>query len=76
MGRAGSCFESAFVEADFSAIKVEYVHRRSLHTRTEARLKIATWTTDYYDRRRRHSVCNWRSPSTTKDHPRPGGPGI
>lgn len=26
-------------------------------TRAEARIKIATWITDFYDRRRRHSVC-------------------
>ncbi|WP_234361459.1 hypothetical protein [Plantactinospora sp. BB1] len=26
------------------------------------RLKIATWITDFCNRRRRHSVCDWRSP--------------
>ncbi|MEH1017703.1 IS3 family transposase [Micromonospora sp. CPCC 206060] len=35
---------------------------RHFRTRTEARLKIATWITDFYNRRRRHSVCDWRSP--------------
>ncbi|MEO3821974.1 IS3 family transposase [Plantactinospora sp. B24E8] len=48
--------------ATFSTIKVEYVHRRHFRTRTEARLEIATWITDFYNRRRRHSVCDWRSP--------------
>ncbi|WP_442931206.1 hypothetical protein [Micromonospora sp. NBC_00389] len=43
-------------------MKVEYVHRRQFRSRTEARLKIATWITDFYNRRRRHSVCDWRSP--------------
>jgi transposase InsO family protein len=62
MGRVGSCFDNAVAEATFSTIKVEYVHRRHFHTRTEARLKIATWITDFYNRRRRHSVCDWRSP--------------
>ncbi len=62
MGRVGSCFDNAVAEATFSTIKVEYVHRRHFRTRTEARLKIATWITDFYNRRRRHSVCNWRSP--------------
>ncbi|WP_446220657.1 hypothetical protein [Micromonospora sp. IBHARD004] len=23
---------------------------------------MATWITDFYNRRRRHSVCDWRSP--------------
>ncbi|WP_244298288.1 IS3 family transposase [Micromonospora cremea] len=45
-----------------ASAKVEYVHRRQFRTRTEARLKIATWITDFYNRRRRHSVCDWRSP--------------
>ncbi|MFG3421038.1 IS3 family transposase [Micromonospora sp. NPDC048063] len=63
MGRVGSCFDNAVAEATFSTIKVEYVHRRHFRTRTEARLKIATWITDFYNRRRRHSVCDWRSPA-------------
>ena len=46
MGRVGSCFDNAVAEATFSTIKVEYVHRRQFRTRTEARLKIATWITD------------------------------
>jgi len=62
MGRVGSCFDNAVAEATFSTIKVEYVHRRQFRTRTEARLKIATWITDFYNHRRRHSVCDWRSP--------------
>lgn len=45
MGRVGSCFDNAVAEATFSTIKVEYVHRRHFRTRTEARLKIATWIT-------------------------------
>jgi putative transposase len=62
MGRVGSCFDNAVAEAAFSTIKVEYVHRRQFRTRTEARLKIATWITDFYNRRRRHSVCDGQSP--------------
>ena len=62
MGRVGSCFDNAVAEATFSTIKVEYVHRHQFRTRTEARLKIATWITDFYNRHRLHSVCDWRSP--------------
>jgi putative transposase len=62
MGRVGSCFDNAVAEATFSTIKVEYVHRRQFRTRAEARLKIATWLTGFYNQRRRHSVCDWRSP--------------
>ena len=62
MGRVGSCFDNAVAEATFSTIKVEYVHRRQFRTRTEARMKIATWITDFYNHRRRHSVCDGLSP--------------
>ena len=77
MGRVGSCFDNAVAEATFSTIKVEYVHRRQFRTRTEARLKIATWITDFYNRRRR--ALRLRRTITdrlrTIKHPRPGGPG-
>jgi hypothetical protein len=38
------------------------VHRYQFHTRTEARIKIATWVTDFYNHRRRQSVCDGLSP--------------
>jgi putative transposase len=64
MGRVGSCFDNAVAEASFSTITVEYVHRRRFRTRTEARIRIATWITDFYNHRRRHSVCDGLSPIT------------
>ena len=69
MGRVGSCFDNAVSEAFNSVLKVEYVHRRTFTTRTEARLKIATWITGFYNTRRLHSVCGYRSPiDYERDH--------
>ncbi|MGI5512790.1 IS3 family transposase [Streptomyces sp. CA-106131] len=62
MGRVGSCFDNAVSEAFNSVLKVEYVHRHTFATRTEARLKIATWITGFYNTHRLHSVCGYRSP--------------
>lgn len=62
MGRVGSCFDNAVSEAFNSVLKVEYVHRHHFATRTEARIKIATWITDFYNTRRLHSVCDFKSP--------------
>ncbi|MFG2979611.1 integrase core domain-containing protein [Streptomyces sp. NPDC048331] len=62
MGRVGSCFDNAVSEAFNSVLKVEYVHRHAFATRTEARIRIATWITDFYNARRLHSVCGWKSP--------------
>jgi putative transposase len=62
MGRVGSALDNAVAEATNSTLKVEYVHRQRFRTRTEARIKIATWITDWYNPRRRHSACDWLSP--------------
>ncbi|MEY9988252.1 putative transposase [Streptomyces sp. V4I8] len=62
MGRVGSCFDNAVSEAFNSVLKVEYIYRHTFDTRTEARLKIATWITGFYNTRRLHSVCEYHSP--------------
>jgi transposase InsO family protein len=62
MGRVGSALDNAAAEAFNSIIKVEYIHRHRFRTRTEARLKIATWIVDFYNARRRHSACDGMSP--------------
>lgn len=62
MGRVGSALDNAAAEAFNSTIKVEYIHRHCFRTRAEARLKIATWIVDFYNRRRRHSACQGMSP--------------
>ncbi|WP_312897662.1 IS3 family transposase [Kitasatospora kifunensis] len=43
-------------------MKVEYIHRHRFATRTEARLKIATWITDSYNTRRRPSAAGGLPP--------------
>ncbi|WP_326600991.1 IS3 family transposase [Streptomyces sp. NBC_01800] len=69
MGRVGSCFDNAVSEAFNSVLQVEYVHRHTFTTRTEARLKIATWITGFYNTRRLHSVCGYHSPiDYERDH--------
>ncbi|MEU5092546.1 integrase core domain-containing protein [Streptomyces sp. NPDC021356] len=69
MGRVGSCFDNAVSEAFNSVLKAEYVHRRTFTTRTEARLRIATCITGFYNTHRLHSVCGHRSPTDyERDH--------
>jgi putative transposase len=62
MGRVGSALDNAMAEALNSTLKVEYVHRQRFATRAEARTKIVTWITEFYNPRRRHSACGWQSP--------------
>lgn len=55
-------FDNAVSEAFNSVLKTEYVHRHRFASRSEARLKIATWTTDFYNTRRIQSTCDFVSP--------------
>jgi putative transposase len=63
MGRVGSCFGKAVSEAFNSVLKVEYVHLHTFRTRTEARIRIATRITDFYNTCRLHSLCGSKSPN-------------
>jgi putative transposase len=62
MGRVGSCFDNAAAESFNSTIKVEFIHRHHFATRTEARMKIATWIIGFYNTRRRHSAAGGLPP--------------
>ncbi len=50
----------------------EYVHRRTLGTRTVARIRIATWITDFYNTRRLHSGCGSKNPIDCENEHRAG----
>jgi putative transposase len=64
MGRVGCALDNGAAESFNSTLKVEYVHRQDFRTRAEARLKIATWITDFYNARRRHSANDGLPPVT------------
>ncbi|MET9090429.1 hypothetical protein ABZX77_52790 [Streptomyces sp. NPDC004237] len=49
-------------EASNSVLTVGYANRRTFRIRTEARVKIATWITEFHNARRLHSVCGSKSP--------------
>ncbi|WP_405550241.1 integrase core domain-containing protein [Streptomyces globisporus] len=62
MGRLGSALDNAAAESFNSLTKVEYIHPHHFATRTEARLKIATLITGFYNPRRRHSAAGGLPP--------------
>lgn len=62
MGRVGSALDNAAAESFNSTLKVEFVHRQHFATRAEARIKVATWITDFYNTTRRHSANNGLAP--------------
>ncbi|MDX6331167.1 MAG: putative transposase [Streptomycetaceae bacterium] len=57
MGRLGSALGQRRRGELRLADKVEYIHRHRFGTRAEARIKIATWVTGFYNTRRRHSAA-------------------
>jgi putative transposase len=64
MGRVGCALDNGAAESLNSTLKVEFVRRHRFRTRAEARLKIATWITDFYNTRRRHSANDGLPPGT------------
>ncbi|MFC6930552.1 IS3 family transposase [Actinomadura yumaensis] len=64
MGRAGCALDNAAAEASNSTLKVEFVHRQHFTTRAQARIKVATWTADFYNTHRRHSANDRLAPIT------------
>ena len=76
MGRVGSALDNAAAESFNSPIKVEYIHRHRFATRAEARLKIATWITDFYNTRRTAQRGQRTTPGGVRtDHQRGQEPG-
>nr|WSY57437.1 IS3 family transposase [Streptomyces sp. NBC_00886] len=59
---------NAVSEAFNSVLKVEYAHRHTFTTRTEARIRISTWITDFHNARRLHSVYGFQNPIDHEHH--------
>jgi transposase InsO family protein len=61
MGRVGSALDNAAIESFFSTLEFELLSRRRFATKAQARREVANWI-DRYNRHRRHSSCEMRSP--------------
>ena len=62
MSRKGNCYDNAAMEAFWSSLKNELVHRRRFATRAEARTAIFDYIEAFYNRTRRHSSLGYQSP--------------
>ena len=62
MGRVGSCFDNAAAESFFSSLEHEVLSRHHFKTKKEAKEVVVLWAYDFYNNRRRHSVCGSKSP--------------
>jgi transposase InsO family protein len=62
MSRKGNCWDNAPMESFFRTLKIECVYRHAFKTRDEATLNIFDYIETFYNRQRKHSVLNYRSP--------------
>ncbi len=63
MSRKGNCWDNAVAESFFHSLKTELVHHCDFSTRAEAKQEIFEYIEVFYNRKRRHSANNYRSPA-------------
>jgi len=62
MSGKGNCYDNAIMETFFHTLKIELVYFESYLTRNEAKISIFKYIEMYYNRIRRHSALNYKSP--------------
>ena len=62
MGRTGVCWDNAMAESFFATLKTEFYYRRVWPTQARAKIEVAAWIEERYNRRRRHSALGQISP--------------
>ena len=62
MSSKGDCFDNAIMESFFSSLKKELVHLKSFHSRSQAKIYIFDYIEIFYNRQRRHSALNHKTP--------------
>lgn len=62
MSRRGNCWDNAVAESFFATIKRELLDRTIWHTHGDARSAIFSYIEMWYNRSRRHSSLDYRSP--------------
>ena len=63
MSRRGNCYDNAVVESFFGTLKTELIHHHTYATRNQARLALFDYLEVFYNRKRRHSALDYRSPA-------------
>ena len=66
MSRKGNCWDNAVVESFFGTLKNELLYRRSWASRAEAMSAIHEYIEVFYNRQRRHSTLDYKSPPSTR----------
>ena len=62
MSRTGNCYDNACLESFFHTLKTELVYDKKYYTRKEAQSSIFEYIEVFYNRQRRHSLLQNKSP--------------
>lgn len=62
LSRHGNCYDNAVTESFFATLRKELVHRTRFATRSQAQREVIAFIEGWYNRRRRHSSLDYRSP--------------
>ncbi len=63
MSGKGNCYDNAIMETFFHTIKTELIYFERYRTKEEARRSIFEYIEVFYNRVRRHSALNYKSPT-------------
>lgn len=63
MGSIGDCFDNAVIESFWARVQVELLNRRRWRTRVELATALFEYLEIFYNRRRRHSAIEMRTPT-------------
>lgn len=67
MSRKGNCWDNAPMESFFSRLKVELIYAKNYRSMEEARSGIFAYIEIFYNRKRRHSANDGKSPAAFEE---------
>jgi transposase InsO family protein len=67
MSGSGNCYDNAIMESFFHTLKTEHVYFEKYETRDEAKKSIFEYIEIFYNRVRKHSALNYKSPATYEE---------
>ena len=62
MSRKGDCYDNACMESFIHTLKVELVHTQLYQTRDELKDSLFEYIELYYNKKRKHSTLEYKSP--------------
>lgn len=72
MSRKGNCWDNAPTESLMATLKKELVHQQCYATRSAARQSLFEYIEVFYNRQRRHSALDYRTPAEVHSKPSAG----